>query len=88
MTAQQADDATYRASKQRNAAAMYPEDPAEFRANWGSETVTVAWIKDATNTLSDPEITDLSTALRGALLTGKADLTEIWQLAALKAGVL
>jgi hypothetical protein len=86
MTAQQSDDAAYQAAMQRNAAAMYPEDVAEFRDTWS--TASVDWVQAASQLLSDREITDLSSALRGALLTGKADLTELWRLAALKAGVL
>ena len=86
MTAQQADDAAYQAAMQRNAAVMYPESVTEFRDTWA--TASVDWIRAASQLLSDEDISALSTALRGALLTGKADLTEIWQLAALKAGVL
>ncbi|WP_407570705.1 hypothetical protein [Deinococcus altitudinis] len=86
MTAQQADDATYQAAMQRNALVMYPEDVTEFRDTWA--TASVDWIRAVSEVLTDKEIDRLSGALRTALLTGKADLTEIWRLAALKAGVL
>ena len=86
MTALQADDSTYQAAMQGNAAAMYPENVAEFRTTWA--TASVDWIRDASQLLTDDEIRTLSQTLRAALLTGKADLTEIWQLAALQASVL
>ena len=84
MTAQSADH--YRACMERNAQAMYPDSPAEFRETWS--TCTVDWMRAASQLLSADQICTLSQALRSALVTGKADLTEIWQLAALQAGVL
>ena len=86
MTALQADDSDYQAAMRRNASAIYPADVAEFRATWA--TATVDWIRAASQLLSDEQIVILSSTLRAALLSGKADLTEIWQLAALQAGVL
>jgi len=86
MTAQQSDDASYWAAMQRNALAMYPDDVAEFRDAWA--TCNVDWMRAASQLLSDQEISTLALSLRSALLSGKADLTELWRLAALQAGVL
>ena len=86
MTALQSDDSAYQAVMQRNAAAAFPENVVEFRKTWAAASVD--WIRTTTQLLTDDEISTLSGALRAALLTGKADLTEIWQLAALRAGVL
>ena len=88
MTAQQADDAAYQAAMQRNAAALYPQDVAEFRSNWGSETVTVSWIRETVNALTDDRIQALSEAMRGILVTGKGDIPDLWRLAAQEMGVL
>jgi len=86
MTARQSDDASYWAALQRNALAMYPDDVTEFRNTWA--TCNVDWMRAASQLLDDTEIHTLAQALRSALVTGKADLIEIWQLAALQAGVL
>ena len=86
MTAQQSDDSAYQTAMQHNAAAMYPADPQDFRSTWAA--ASVPWIRETVERLGDDQLVQLAQMLRAALLTGKADLTEIWQLAALQAGVL
>jgi len=87
MTAQQSDDASYWASMQRNALAMYPDDVAEFRTTW-TQPGTAIWAQDVVNALTDQQLLALAESLRGTFLKTPGKVMEVWTLAQHTAGLL
>lgn len=86
-TARYGADVAYQIEMEAVYLIVWPEAPAEFRAQWTAPTVNRPDIRAAVAVLTDEELEKISSSLRWTQAQHPDEVSGIWELAILMAGV-